>query len=407
MRSREKSVGTPEPDTTASTASRSRDSSTGRMPRPAHERASRCRWRVSANGEPSRTRIVSNTPSPTVSPWSSTDTVACSASTSASLHPVPRHGRTAFHVALSERPAATREQRLGLELGLLPLALSVAAPGDARAGPEPQDPVVQPERADRDGELGRPRAGVDPADRAAVGAAGRRLDRVDDPQRTRLRGAGDRPGRERRREHLGPADVVDAARPRTVDTRCTRPGVLLDREQVRHRDAAGAADRAEVVADQVDDHHVLRRVLRREVRCGPARPLDRPGLEDVAVAAQEQLGRRGHDRDAARGDPRVRAVGQVHDTGVRRGVARRQQLGETRDVDRVGLRHRRGEHPADVGLVDRARRDVLAHGLDRRHVLARATSTRPTHLAPVRPSVRSGAAAGRTSSKRANTAGPS
>ncbi|CPU67073.1 Uncharacterised protein [Mycobacteroides abscessus] len=55
---------------TASTPSSTRRSSGASRPSPAADRASRRRWRVSAKARPSNTAHVSNTPSPTVTPWS-------------------------------------------------------------------------------------------------------------------------------------------------------------------------------------------------------------------------------------------------------------------------------------------------------------------------------------------------
>ena len=66
--------------------------------------------------------------------------------------------------------------------------------------------------------------------------------------------------------------------PRTVETRWTRPGVLLDGAAGRGPSTrAGPADAAEVVADQVDDHHVLGVVLGQQVRRRSAGALDRAG----------------------------------------------------------------------------------------------------------------------------------
>jgi hypothetical protein len=70
--------------------------------------------------------------------------------------------------------------------------------------------------------------------------------------------------------------------------------MLLHGAQLRDLDRAGDRHPAEVVADQVDDHHVLGVVLGQQPGCGGSGSLDRAGLHDVALAPQEQL-RRGTD----------------------------------------------------------------------------------------------------------------
>ena len=75
------------------------------------------------------------------------------------------------------------------------------------------------------------------------------------------------------------------------------PRVCLDRHRSDHRDAA------EIVAFEVDDHHVLGPLLRvaeelggkarvlRRARPAPARSLDRPRLDPGASAPEEELRR--------------------------------------------------------------------------------------------------------------------
>ena len=75
IRSRAGPPASPPPSAASSSATASRSSSSGGGTSPSRsaERASRSRWRVSANGTPSRSAAVSKTPSPTVSPWSVTE----------------------------------------------------------------------------------------------------------------------------------------------------------------------------------------------------------------------------------------------------------------------------------------------------------------------------------------------
>src|SRR5260370_11382760 len=88
--------------------------------------------------------------------------------------------------------------------------------------------------------------------------------------------------------------------PRTSETKCHTPGWASARSSAGTR-TLGQADPAEIVAHQVDDHHVLRPVLggalqrltlppREEFICRPGPgALDRPRQHARPGAAQEQL----------------------------------------------------------------------------------------------------------------------
>ncbi len=123
-------------------------------------------------------------------------------------------------------------------------------------------------------------------------------------------------------------------------------GVRFDRAECRDGDGAGAADLAEVVADQVDDHHVLRPVLVPQVLGHPAGALDGAGLDGAPGAAQEQFGGSGGDLGAVRGEAdRARVRGRV---------AAGQDGGQRVDVGARGVGQRRAENPAEVHLIDLA-----------------------------------------------------
>ena len=139
-----------------------------------------------AKGRPSTALSVSNTPSPTVRPWSKIETVA---SVGGHQRPVQPDRSVVVH---RPDPDATRRRLASLELGLGPLVGGVAVPGDAAAGAEVELPVLHPEGADGDVEVALLPVGVDPADRAAVDAAGHRLERGDLLEGGDLRRAGDR-----------------------------------------------------------------------------------------------------------------------------------------------------------------------------------------------------------------------
>ena len=114
-------------------------------------------------------------------------------------------------------------------------------------------------------------------------------------ERGQLRRTGDRAGRERGLDGVGPpepgpqpaldgADQVDEAR---VPPRASSSAGTLDRAPVAHP--------PEVVADEVDDHHVLGPVLRQQQVGRRGGALDRRGRHGGRRARQEPLGRRGGD----------------------------------------------------------------------------------------------------------------
>ncbi len=145
-------------------------------------------------------------------------------------------------------------------------------------------------------------------------------------------------------------------------------GVRLGAEQDGDGDRAGDADPAEVVAYQVDDHHVLRAVLRRGLELGPLHrglflvggasrgALDGLGGDRVRDTAEEQLGRQRRDRGVSRA-----RGGDADEGGVGR-VERGHALAER--VERVAgeLRLRA---QGDVGLEDVPLVDVLDRPADR------------------------------------------
>ncbi len=137
----------------------------------------------------------------------------------------------------------------------------------------------------------------------------------------------------------------------------------------RHR--AGLAHTPEIVAQHVDDHHVLGAVLGARLQFGAqarvlfgvgparARALDGPRLDASAAQLEEALRTR-------RGD---RVVRGAQEGRVGSGRVEVQRLGERqRQGRRVG--HVDGERPAlrEIGLEDVARPDALLHALDRRPV---------------------------------------
>ena len=158
--------------------------------------------------------------------------------------------------------------------------------------------------------------------------------------------------------------------------------VLLQREELRHADAAGPADARQVVAQQVHDHHVLGAVLlalgelaaQGLVVHRPEAPrpgaLDRPGLDLPAVEGQEALGRHAEHGHVVAGE-----IG-----AERRGVL----VPQPRVERERRLGHRGLEPLRQVRLEDVAGQDVLAHALHRAQVAAPGEGgAQPDRLRPL------------------------
>ncbi len=199
------------------------------------------------------------------------------------------------------------------------------------------------------------------AERAHRRAAPDRLEPLDVLHRRELRRAGDRASRERRIEDLGEADT-GAQAPFDGRDEMRDAGELVLRHQLRPAHRSGLADAREIVALEVDDHHVLGRVLRVvDVLAERTRALDRHRPDAIGLAREEELGRRGDDRPAVAFE--------------RRGVQRAERGCQPR---RVALERRR-EVLHEVHLVDVAAPDRLTHLFDRGGVLlvaSRCAATR-------------------------------
>ncbi len=144
------------------------------------------------------------------------------------------------------------------------------------------------------------------ADRAGVDAAPRGLQLVDDLQRAHLRRAADGAGGERGAQHV---DAGEAGLQRALDVGhdVHHVRVALDLHPVGDLDGAGLRDAADVVAAEVDQHHVLGELLGvgeqlvGERRVGLARGAARAGAGDraqrhrLAFLAHQDLGRGADD----------------------------------------------------------------------------------------------------------------
>ncbi len=226
-------------------------------------------------------------------------------------------------------------------------------------------------------------------ERAHRGAAADRLERRDQVERGDLRAAGDRAAGQHGGEQLGQRHVrAQLALDRGDEMR--DPGELPLRQQLRPVHAARRADAREVVALEVDDHHVLGGVLRRLDRNarGP-RALDRRRPHAVAAPREQQLRRGGDDRPAVACE-RLR-------------LERTQRRERARQAGGIAV-ERRAQVLDEVHLVDVALRDRRAHRLDRGRVLGLAPA-RPPLADRVAPGRRARAAPAARSSRRPAAAG--
>ena len=130
--------------------------------------------------------------------------------------------------------------------------------------------------------------------------------------------------------------------------------------------AAGHADPGEIVALEIDDHHVLGGVLRGGEKprtvADRSRALDRPGAQRPSPTEEEQLGRCGDDRPAV---PSKEAPATV----AERRVVRLCQGGQPGGERAHAARERGGEVLDEVDLVDVAAGDRGSDTLDRRGVV--------------------------------------
>ena len=328
-------------------------------------------------------------PSPSWKPRSNADRCSASAGQQLAVDPdVPRtRARRAHDGRLDGPDRRQRPARLGDRL--VPLVLGIAAPGDPAADVERQPLAVGDERPDQDA---RPHPPVrpHPQQRPAVRPAPDRLQALDQLHRPDLRRAGDAAAGERGREQVEGIGVgAEAAGDGRHEV--LHGGRPLEAQQPRHADRPRLADPAEVVAEHVDDHHVLGLVLgARQQLAGEgavllpgaaarARALDRVGGDHaLAVDRQERLRRRGQQR-ARRA--RWRATRRGRDSR-RTAPGRRCGGAGTRATGR----RRTGPRAGGSGSPGRCRRARWRRGRPRRRAARRraasATGTWPARLPP-------------------------
>jgi len=210
-----------------------------------------------------------------------------------------RHGRRSSKRRIQPRPDHAH-QRCSLVQALMPLEHRHTVRGDATPDAEFDQVCADLESTNSDAEF-QPPAGARESDRAGVHATGMLFERVDRLHRAELRGSGHRPRRKGGLHQVAVVDVVaQAAQHRRHQV--PNPRMRLYHEQLGNPHATGQAHPAEVIAHQVDNHHVLGDVLRR--------PTKRRGVGVVPAARQGALDRRRADLTAAAAQEQFRA--QAH-----------------------------------------------------------------------------------------------
>ena len=173
-------------------------------------------------------------------------------------------------------------------------------------------------------------------------------------------------------EHLGERRRPRAAAPSTVATRCVTPASSRSASSSGQRTRARLADAREVVPLEVDDHHVLGRVLRRLDRhAGGPRALDRRRAQQRRRAARARA-------------PATRRRSSSRRPTSGRGSSGRSGASARASAARVAVERRR-EVLDEIHLVDVALGDRGAHRLDRRRVLRVAPGRAASRRSRTRP----------------------
>ena len=146
------------------------------------------------------------------------------------------------------------------------------------------------------------------AHRAGIGAARCWLELVDDFHAAHLGTAGNGAAWEYRPDRVARQDLGSQPAAHIGDD-VMHVGIALDHHQFVHRHRTGLADTPDVIALEIDQHHVLGPLLRvsdqlsRQTAIGArigaawSGTRDRPGLGDAATELQQTLGRGTHYRE--------------------------------------------------------------------------------------------------------------
>ncbi len=203
-------------------------------------------------------------------------------------------------------------------------------------------------------------SGAEPAERAGVRAAAHRLELLDQLHRAHLRALpSSSRARTRRRRGRG-RRCRERSRPGTVETSWCTVG-CDSTGRATARDRPGHAHAAEVVAGEVDDHHVLGAVLRLRREVGRERrvatgssPRGRVPLIGRVSQRPSALTRRNVSGVAPRAASRRHRDTGGRAPGQQRAAARRDPARRPGSLEPLRV----------VDLVDVAARDVVEHALD-------------------------------------------
>ena len=252
---------------------------------------------------------------------------------SAGSLPVTERGWRRLQIRVQVR-AERRDQGSRLGKTLVPLLNGDAVHGDPAANAQLNVVVTAFQRADQDAEVGTSQRAAE-AQCPGIAAASVRFQICDPTQGRRFRSTGHRAGRKRSGEQ--PADR-DAVCKLPGDGRYQMPKTRerLKLKQVIHCHSARSTYLRQVVAHQVDDHDVLRRVLGRGpkdagvsiTRSPRRRALDRLSDHCRAPHPEEQLGT--HAEHCSGGDAGMLISGRGDQQAAARRIELSSKLGEER-----------------------------------------------------------------------------
>jgi hypothetical protein len=205
--------------------------------------------------------------------------------------------------------------------GLLVLGIRRAVVDDAGAGLEAEPPSAQGDAADDDREV-HVSVEADVAGGPGVRTPREGLQLVDDLQRPDLRRTAHGAGGERGGDDV-PGIESGVERSRDLADHVHHVAVALDDLALLHLHRARAADAADVVASEVDEHHVLGALLRvgRELglerrvlgggRAAHARAGDGAHGDGLTGEAHQELGRGAGERAVAEPEEEEVGVGET------------------------------------------------------------------------------------------------
>ena len=259
------------------------------------------------------------------------------------------------------------QERGGLVEALLIFGREFGIHHDAATGPAVQSLLLKQQRPDRDVGIHLTVMGQI-TDGTAINAATGRLQLFDDLHRAQLGRAGDRAAGKTAAQDLQRIDPSTQLTAHTAD-QMMDARIGLDGAQLRHPHAAGSAALAKIVAQQIDDHDVLRAVFlaRGQLGCERAiasrvlrarpRTLDRARLDRAVAHGDETFWRRAQQRglgETHEGRKRRRVEAPQAQIGIE-GIARRARRETLREIDLITIA------VGEIALDARERGRVVGH----------------------------------------------